>query len=215
LNTILLVNGLLRELLPSELTKARTKLDVIEESVTRSNRLIQDLLDVARMEAGKLELQREPLHAHKLVHHAVEMHRALAQEKRIELIADVPSNLHQVFADHDRVHQIFGNLIGNALKFTPEGGRVKVTVVERTELREVQFSVADTGPGIPKEAHARLFEAFWQAGKKKGGAGLGLSIARHIAEAHGGRIWAETEEGRGSTFHFTLPFTAADQAKVA
>ena len=207
LNTILLSAGVLGELLAADAKERRTEnqqIETIRRSVQRADRLIQDLLDVARVEAGTLAVQTAPLPAAALAHEAVELHRSLADKKGIRLEAVLPTELPTVAADHDRILQVFSNLIDNAIKFTPEGGRVTVRA-ERGE-HEVIFSVSDTGPGIPQEQLAHLFEPFWQAKRaRRAGAGLGLAIARGIVEAHGGWIGVESEVGRGTTVSFSVP----------
>ena len=207
LNTILLSAGVLGELLglaaeahPAE----KRQIDMIRRSVHRADRLIQDLLDVARVEARTLAIQPEPQSATALVHEAVDLHRTLAGEKEIRIEAELPESLPQVNADHDRILQVFSNLLDNAIKFTPEGGRI--TVRAEPGVDEVVFSVQDTGPGIPEDQRARLFDPFWQARRaRRAGAGLGLAIARGIVEAHGGRIHVESEVGKGTTMSFTVP----------
>jgi len=207
LNTILLSAGVLGELLglASESHPAeKRQLDMIRRSVHRADRLIQDLLDVARVEAGRLSVQPRPQSAAALVQEAVELHRAMADEKRIRLHADIPESLPQVAADRDRLLQVFSNLIDNAIKFTPEGGRI--TVRAKAGADEVVFSVQDTGSGIPEEQRAHLFDPFWQARRaRRAGAGLGLAIARGIVQAHGGRIEVESEVGKGTTMSFSVP----------
>ena len=216
LNTILLSAGVLGELLglsseghPAE----KRQLDMIRRSVHRADRLIQDLLDVARLEAGQLAVQPTPQPAAALVQEAVELPRALADEKRIRLEAELPDSIPQVAADRDRILQVFSNLIDNAIKFTPEGGRI--TVRAKPGVGEVVFSVQDTGSGIPEEQRARLFDPFWQARRaRRAGAGLGLAIARGIVQAHGGRMEVESEVGKGTTMSFTVP-TAERQRRAA
>ena len=209
LNTILLSAGVLGELmgLAAEARPAEQRqIDMIRRSVHRADRLIQDLLDVARVEAGTLVVEPAPQPAAPLVHEAVELHRSLADEKRIRLEAELPESLPSIAVDHDRILQVFSNLIDNAIKFTPEGGRI--TVRAEPGIDEVVFSVEDTGSGIPEEQRARLFDPFWQARRaRRAGAGLGLAIARGIVEAHGGRMHVESEVGKGTTRSFTVPAT--------
>ena len=215
LNTIGLSAGLVREILPHGMAGERRQLDIIERSVGRANRLIQDLLDVARMEAGRLTVNQAPVETGLLIREAVELHRNLAAEKSVRLDTDVRPDLPPVSADRERVLQVFANLIGNAIKFTPDGGRVTVRA-EGVDGR-VRFSVTDTGPGIPEQQLRRLFDPFWQARAGVEGAGLGLPIARGIVEAHGGRMDVMSEVGVGSTFSFTLPVagTEAPAARAA
>lgn len=184
--------------------EAREHLEIILQAAERGAHLIEDLLDVARMEAGSLAVNPEPLEVAPLVEEALAQARALALEKGLAVAADVPRDLPRVAGDRERLMQVFSNLLGNAIKFSPPGGRVSMRVAQVDG--EVRWSVSDTGPGIPEALQPRLFEPFWQAlGGTREGAGLGLPIAKGIVEAHGGRIWVETAEGQGSTFHFTVP----------
>ena len=211
LNTISLSAGLLDEQMSAQERNAYgEKLEVIIRSVERADRLIQDLLDVARMQAGRLSVETEPLNARALVEEVVELHQPLAAERDITLRADLPQELANVPADRHRLQQVLANLIGNALKFTGAGGHVTVRI-EPVE-GALTFSVQDDGRGIAQADMQHLFDPFWQARKGAGGAGLGLPICRGIVEAHGGRIWAESELGQGSTFIFTLPL---DQSRAA
>ena len=204
LNTIGLSAGLMQSLVPESEEKVRKQLDIVQRSVGRANRLIQDLLDVARLQAGRLTVSRAPIDPVELAGEAVELHRSIADEKSLRLEAELPEALPTIDADRDRILQVFANLISNAIKFTPEGGTITVRA-ERTG-DAVRFSVSDTGPGIPEKDRRHLFDAFWQArtGTKEG-AGLGLAIAKGLVEAHGGRIDVESEVGVGSTFWFTVP----------
>jgi PAS domain S-box-containing protein len=206
LSTISLAAGFVLELLPETMARERKQLQIVMRSVNYSDRLIQDLLEVARMQAGKLTLKPRPLEARSLVKEAVELHRAAAAEKELRLEHHVAAGLPPVLADRDRIIQVFSNLLGNAIKFTPEGGRLGV----RAELEsgQVRFNVTDQGPGITEEDQQHIFDPFWQARSGLSGAGLGLPIAKGVVEAHGGRIEVESEPGRGSTFSFTLPIVS-------
>jgi signal transduction histidine kinase len=173
-------------------------------AVQRMNRLIGDLLDVVRMEAGRLSLDLGPCDVTRVLAETMDAFQQRAAELGISLVlSPEPPNV-IVQADEERVLQLIDNLVGNALKFTPSGGRVSIGgFIDANELR---VTVADTGPGIPEEQRARLFERFWQArGVDRRGLGLGLPIAKGIAEAHGGRLWVESAMGSGSTFHFAMP----------
>jgi PAS domain S-box-containing protein len=206
LNTISLSAGLLRELHPLDAdTPGGSALEVIGRAVQRADRLIGDLLDVARIESGRLALRIEPEALRPLLEEAVRLQQPLAAEKSLALRLELPGKLPPaVSADRDRVFQVFENLLGNAIKFTPPGGQITIRAEEHGG--EVRFAVADTGPGIPADELPHLFAPFWQAlAAGSEGAGLGLAISRGIVEAHGGRIWAESELGRGSVFYFTLP----------
>jgi PAS domain S-box-containing protein len=179
-------------------------LEMIVSSARRMNRLIEDLLDVARMEAGRLSISPGPQPTEALLHAALEAVRPQAQAGEIHLGLEVPGALPPVLADRDRLLQVFSNLLGNALKFTPPGGQVSMGA--RVEDGHICFFVRDSGPGIAPEALTHIFNRFWQGDRKdRRGAGLGLSIARGLIEAHGGKMRVESEPGRGSTFLFTVP----------
>jgi signal transduction histidine kinase len=166
--------------------------------------IVSDLLDLARLQAGKLELQLEPVAPATLVTTGLEAQQAAAGQKSIDLETEVTPSLPEVLADLDRIQLVFGNLLANAVRFTPPGGSVRVRATESDG--GVRFEVKDTGPGIPAEYQERIFERFFRVpGTPAGGAGLGLSVAKEVVEAHGGGIGVESEPGRGATFWFTLP----------
>jgi len=184
--------------------QARRQLEVIQRSATRANRLIQDLLDVARIQAGGLAVDPIAVEVKSLVHEAVESATPLATAAHIKVECEVPDPSPMVSSDRERVLQVFANLIGNAIKFTPKGGEIRILAT--SENSEIRFVVADTGPGIPAEHLNHVFDRYWQAkSTAKLGTGLGLSIAKGIVEAHGGRIWVESPPNRGAQFNFTLP----------
>jgi signal transduction histidine kinase len=211
LNTISLSAGFLLELLPDAMTRERQQLRIVQRSVDHSNRLIQDLLEVARMEAGHLTVEPDTVETAPLVREVLELHRALAEEKRLKLDDEVPDDLPPIRADRDRIIQVFTNLLGNAIKFTPRGGRLLV----RAEPADgaVRFTVSDNGPGMSEEERRQVFDPFWQAQPGHGGAGLGLPIAKGIVEAHGGRIDLQSEVGRGSTVSFTVPVAGDEDSE--
>ncbi len=190
---------------PASGERSRTPADVIERAAKRMNRLIQDLLDVTRIEAKRLRIEPSPLSAERLVGDLVEAHRPVASSASLELCAELAPDLPDVWADRDRLVQVFENLVGNALKFTPAGGRITIGAVRRSG--EVMFWVRDTGSGIAVDDVPHVFDCFWQADKGgfRRGAGLGLPIVKGIVEAHHGLIWLESTPGRGSTFFFTIP----------
>jgi PAS domain S-box-containing protein len=178
--------------------------EVIQRAAKRMNRLIQDLLDVALMEEGQLTIERARLSAGGLIVEAADMQRPLASSSSLELRVDVEPDVPEIWGDRDRLLQVFENLIGNAIKFTKTGGRITAGTASRDE--EVVFWVADTGCGIAFANLPRVFDRFWQAARTgRQGAGLGLPITKGIIEAHGGRIWVESTQGRGTTFSFTIP----------
>ena len=188
--------------------KIATGTSRIQLYAARMKRLIADLTDVTSLCAGKLALTTAPDDARVLIAEALDTFRLLAAEKRIRLETETVSASLPVVSDHGRILQVLVNLVGNAVKFTPEGGRVSARAARVGD--EVHFSVVDNGPGIPPDLLEAVFERFWQAGENdRRGLGLGLYIAKSIVEAHGGRIWAESRIGEGSAFHFTLPTSAA------
>lgn len=184
--------------------RTRKDAESIQRFTARMNRLIGDLLDVASIEAGRLSVEPRPEDAIRLVRETVEAFQPAASAKGLSLESDVAQDSLLAHFDHERILQVLANLLSNAIKFTPEGGRVSIRVEPVGE--EVRFSVADTGQGIAGDTLGRIFERFWQVHEgDKRGLGLGLYISRCIVEAHGGRIWAESQPGAGSTFFFTLP----------
>jgi signal transduction histidine kinase len=188
--------------------------EVILKAGDRMQHLIRDLLDVSLVEAGTLGLERAPLSVRELVAETVENERVLASSASLELQVDLEPELPAVWADRHRLEQVLENLIGNAIKFTPVGGRVTVGAGRRP--REVLFWVSDTGRGIGPEALPHVFDRFWQVRREaRAGAGLGLAIARGVVDAHGGRIWVESTPGKGSIFFFTIPETAPTHADAA
>ena len=180
-------------------------LGTIRESAEWANRLIQDLLDVASIERGQLSLQVRPQDPAQMILQALHMFEVEAQQHGITLTASVPTNLPLVNADSTRIVQVLGNLLRNAIKFTPEGGRITVSA-EESEGKLV-LAVRDSGIGIEPDKQMKVFDRYWQSsdGARTRGSGLGLSIAKGIVEAHGGRIWVESTPGEGSTFAFSLP----------
>jgi signal transduction histidine kinase len=202
---------LLRTLGP-ESADALERIGNIRDLARQMARLRQDLLDVASIEAGRLSIEPEHHEPSELMETALEHLRPLAAVKAIGLRTAAADDLPLVMVDPERMLQVLANLGGNAIKFTPEGGEV-VLRVERVE-ESVCFVVRDTGPGIEPEHLSHVFDRFWKVRERnRGGTGLGLAIAKGIVEAHGGRIWAESQPGAGSTFRFTIP--AAEPAEPA
>jgi PAS domain S-box-containing protein len=204
LGTILMQASLLKGQGAKPERGPRPPAEAIERAATRMNRLIQDLLDVTSMEAGHLSIEQTRIPAARVIADCVEAQTPLASSAALELRLDVAPNLGEVFADRDRLLQALENLVGNAVKFTSPGGCI--TIGAAPGDGEVLFWVADTGTGIEAENLPHVFDRFWQA-RKAGrlGAGLGLPIAKGIIEAHGGRIWVESQVCVGSRFFFTLP----------
>jgi signal transduction histidine kinase len=203
LGTILMASDLLDGILAED-APARRQVAMMRRAGDRMNRLIQDLLDIKRIEGGRLAVELRPVPARALLTEAVEMLRPLAASSAVALKLDAAEALPRVSADPHRIQQVLSNLIGNAIKFTPRGG--SITVSGLRGARELRLAVSDTGPGIPAEQLPHIFGQFWQGSRTdRRGIGLGLSIAKGIVEAHAGRIWVESTVGQGSSFFFTLP----------
>lgn len=198
------IEGLIDGVLPAQ----PATYNLIYREASRLQRLVRDLEELSRLEAGKVGLRPRSLPVQALVDLAVERLRPQFQDKSIVITTHLPSDPPHVLADEDRIVQVLLNLLGNALQYSPTGGRVSVRVVQEGPFARI--SVTDTGMGIAADHLPHIFERFYRVDKSRsragGGTGIGLTIAQHIVEAHGGRIWAESPgPGRGSTFHFTLP----------
>jgi two-component system phosphate regulon sensor histidine kinase PhoR len=183
---------------------AQRFLDRIEVEVDALTQMVQELLELSRIESGQVPFRLEATAVRDLVIPAAERLHPQAERAGLEITTQVPDNLPKVLADGERIQRVVANLVHNAIKFTPSGGSVHVSA----EVREdgVVIAVRDTGVGIPAASLPRIFERFYKADRARsgGGTGLGLAIAKHIVQAHGGRIWVESVEGQGSTFSFTL-----------
>jgi signal transduction histidine kinase len=176
--------------------------------------ILDDLLDLSRIQSGKIELHRRRVSAESLVTTAIAGHRAPAEEKGVLLRSEVLPGVGETFADPDRLDLVFSNLLGNAIRFTPAGSEVVVRArpVEGT----LRFEVTDSGPGIPVEHQAQLFEKFFRVpGAPSGGVGLGLFICKEIVIAHGGTIGVISTPGQGATFWFELPLAPETGAGAA
>ena len=190
----------------------REFLAVILKNATRMNRLTEDLLALASVESPDYKLSLQPLRASILLQDALDSIGGIVVDSGVKLqSAGAPDAL--VMADADAMHQVFGNLLENSLKYAKSGKRVRAGA--RQLPSEVQFTIQDFGPGIASEHLERIFERFYRVDKARsresGGTGLGLAIVKHIVQAHGGRIWCESELGHGASFHFTLPLAPALQ----
>lgn len=187
--------------------KQKRLLSILSEESKRLIDLVNSLLDLSKMEAGMMTYTFEQGSLVPLIGRAATEMIPLVEAKKITLKTEIDEKVPVIKMDRERILQVLRNLIGNAVKFTPEGGQVKVSA--RLMNREVEVSVSDTGPGITKENLTTVFEKFHQAHFKNSdhvkGTGLGLSIVKHIITAHGGRVWAESEPGQGSSFIFVLP----------
>lgn len=204
--------ALLKHLFPASEQVGKVS-DVIERQVTHLTRLVDDLLDVARITSGKVLLQRKEFELQQMLDHVTELCQPAASNRHISIALDVPPHAVTLHADYARVVQIFANIVSNAVKFTPDGGHIHITA--RQTQGQLQVAVEDNGIGIEPEAIARIFSMFEQGrtvtGQMTSGLGIGLSLARQFAEMHGGSIDAYSDgPGRGSRFIVTLPASASD-----
>ena len=203
------IKGSMEGLMDGVLPATQETYQQIHAEADRLNRLVDDLQELSRVEAHAYELDIRPVDVSALVQTVTKRLAPQAESKRISLDLDLAPDLPRVLADEDRAVQVLTNLTGNALQYTPEDGRM--TIAAERMNNEVQISVRDTGIGIPPEHLPHIFDRFYRADKSRsrragGGSGIGLTIARALVEAHGGRIWVESAgEGQGSTFTFTLP----------
>ncbi|HEX3478336.1 MAG TPA: CheR family methyltransferase, partial [Kofleriaceae bacterium] len=187
------------------------QIDLISRTVTHMARLIEGLRDATMIETGQFTVATALEDIAALVSDAVETLAPQAEAKQLGLTMQLDGDLPAVACDRDRVLQVIANLVGNAIKFTPPRGEIRVAAAPGDD--EVRLSVSDTGPGIPEAQLARVFDRYWRGSGQ--GAGLGLFIAKGIVEAHGGRIWVESTPGVGSAFHFTLPLAVAPPRSTA
>jgi two-component system phosphate regulon sensor histidine kinase PhoR len=181
--------------------------EIIRDHARRLARLTDDLLKLSRIEAGRLELEIRPIRVEALVNGCVETARLNAKTRGLEIHVDLQQDAPAVRGDGAQLGEVLQNLLDNALQYTPSGGQIEVKA--RANGHEVIFTITDTGIGIPESDLERIFERFYRVdaarSREAGGTGLGLAIARHIVEAHGGRIWVESAVGQGSRFHFSVP----------
>ncbi len=206
LNAMLGWVGILRTNKGDEAVYKRA-IDAIERSAKAQNRLVNDLLDISRIASGNLSIERQPVHLASVIEPVIEAAFPSANEKSITIKADLERASKWINGDPNRLQQVVNNLVQNAIKFTPQGGRVSVDL--KYDDGQAKVSVADTGKGIPADFLPHVFERYRQArntSEGKTGLGLGLAIARHIVELHGGSIKAESDgDGQGATFSITLP----------
>ena len=184
--------------------------DIIHDEARRLNRLVEDLRLLSLAEAGELTLAARLVVPQSLLERAVLAHAPAAQQKQIELVLDVASDLPELMVDPDRMAQVLDNLLANALRYTPENGRIHLFATQTST--SVQLKVQDSGPGMSEAELTHVFDRFYRADKSRqrheGGSGLGLAIAKSIVESHNGRIWAESTLGHGATFIIELPFSS-------
>jgi signal transduction histidine kinase len=187
--------------------------EVIKNSINRMSRLLNDLLAASTIEAGQFTVEARPEDPTGLIEETVGEMRVVATESKITLESLVPADLPAILCDRDRVVQVLDNLLGNALKFSPEGQVVRLEVAAESAC--LRFSVADRGPGIAPDELPRIFQRYWKGhSPAKHGTGLGLFIAKGIVDAHGGKLWVDSELGRGTTFTFTLPLAPPVEAEA-
>jgi two-component system phosphate regulon sensor histidine kinase PhoR len=181
-------------------------LRTIDRNSERLKLLIEDLLTISELESGRMKMNLQPVALRPLIDKIFADLKARAESKRVTLIDDAPDL--KVHADPNRLEQVLGNLVDNAIKYGREAGRVSVAA-QSIDNGQAEILVQDDGPGIPAEALERVFERFYRIDKarsrEQGGTGLGLSIVKHIVQSHGGRVWARSESGKGAGFYFTLP----------
>ena len=193
-----------RGLGPDAAARLRTSVERIERSTSRIRRLVDDLLDFAAIEAGRFSVRPIPHEVQAILEACRQGHEGAAAAAGVALTVEAAPDLPRIACDADRLVQVLGNLVGNALQAVTRGGRIVVSA--SAEDAQVRFAVADTGPGVRPEDRAHLFERFWRSRRSSHpGTGLGLAICHGIVEAHGGRIWIEGEPGEGATFAFTVP----------
>ncbi|NLD42800.1 MAG: cell wall metabolism sensor histidine kinase WalK, partial [Chloroflexi bacterium] len=185
-------------------------LNSAETEVDALTQMVQELLELSRIESGRVSLHPEPVTAKALLARPAERLRPQAERAGVAIETAVPPDLPLALADVERLQQVIINIVHNAIKFTPAGGRISLSA--QAAGNEVVLSIRDTGAGIPAKDLPRIFERFFKTDRARsgGGTGLGLAIAKHIVQAHGGRIWAESVEGRGSAFHIALPVTSEE-----
>ncbi len=188
-------------------------LNIINEETDRLTRLINDILNITKIEERRIDLERMPVDICEVIEKSVSAHRSSAQRKDITLDVVIQKDIPQIWGDADTLTQVLGNLLNNAIKYTPEGGEIRVSAEYLHEdsrpSGEVEVRVADNGVGIPSEHLEKIFDRFYRIDRPfigdQTGTGLGLYFCKYIVELHGGRIWAESQEGKGSTLVFTLP----------
>lgn len=197
---------LLKKIIPLTEIKSRSLIERLQRSALTMNNLISDILNIAKLESGQMDLEKTHSPINQAIFETIDMMMPMALEKNIELIQEASANC-ELDYDFDRILQVLSNLIGNAIKFTPEFGKI-VVAIDKCGPEFVKIRITDSGPGIPQENLTNVFDRYWQANHtRRLGTGLGLSIAKGIIEAHGGEIWVESDIGLGASFQFTLPIS--------
>jgi PAS domain S-box-containing protein len=210
---------LLRMGVPGKLSEEQDRyLDIIYQNIHRLEMLVDELLDISRIEAGKVVLTFEPLNVEQLVNelHAYTKHRSKAEDKQISFQSNIEADLPEIWGDPERVRQILTNIVDNSFDYTPDGGKIKVEAQHVGD--QIEIAISDTGMGIAVHEQERIFDRFYRGEQALimgvAGAGLGLSVALNMVEMHGGRIWVNSPgiPGKGSTFTVSLPVAPADSA---
>ncbi len=201
------IQMILKQTLGQTTDEQKKALNVVLRNIERLDHLIQDILDISRLESGTMKFITEKTDIYNMINEIRETMQSSASEKNIVIKTDINENIPNIVVDHDRIKQVIINFINNAIKFSEKDKEIIIRVNQEEE--NIIFEIQDFGRGIPKEKQKKVFETFYQVDsgmdRKFGGAGLGLAISRGIVIAHGGNIWVESEEGKGSTFKFTLP----------
>jgi PAS domain S-box-containing protein len=214
LSNIELVVHLFRDMDEIDIEQVRKFADKVQRAAEEMSALITDLLDFAHMENGTFSVVLSTDRLSSVVFPVIDRIRVLAEGKQQKIDVDLASSLPEIAVDAHRLRQVVSNLLGNAIKFTPRHGMIRLTARQRDDA--ILISVSDTGPGIPQEHLSKIFDRFWRApGTQQTGSGLGLAIAKGIVLAHGGTIWAESEFGKGTRFLFTLPLATTDKNRDA
>ena len=189
---------------------AQRFLERADSEIDTMTQMIEELLELARIESGEVPLRMTDTDVYELVELPLERIRPQAERENITVVSDIADDLPSVLADAERMHRVVSNLLHNALKFSNPGGTILVAAfIEAAPATEVTVLIQDNGAGIASEDLERIFERFYKSDRARtrsqGGTGLGLAIAKHLVEAHGGRIWVKSKEGKGSSFYFTIP----------
>jgi two-component system phosphate regulon sensor histidine kinase PhoR len=187
---------------------AKHFIELMEVEIAKLTQMVDEILELSRIESGRVQIKRAAEKPYEMIDATVSRMELQAKRSGVALTNECPTDLPDVWADSEQIEQVLVNLIHNAIKFTPPGGRIAVSA--KAEPEAVVFSVSDTGVGIAKEDLPRIFERFYKSDRSRAtkGTGLGLSIAKHVIENHEGRLWVESTPGQGSTFHFSLPLAA-------
>jgi signal transduction histidine kinase len=215
LSTILTSTGRLLDLVSNEGALMRAPLERCQRAARRMTHMISDLVDAASLETGTLSLELNDSELSRVISDAIDLLQPLADARKLKLTWQLADGTQHAHCDRERIVQVLSNLVGNAIKFTPRGGHIRIRAEHWGDM--VRVSVTDDGPGIASEQVPRIFDRYWHLAQRESrhGAGLGLYIAKGIIENHGGRIWVESTVGRGSTFFFTLPAVGALEAHAS